>query len=176
LVRSSTASCIGAWPRDDAVNGGDDFNACGERIVSDSSEQLAAMTPKVTKISGHPAVVGCGPATAILHINGKTYNFRNGFCQQSKSAGSALQLDLGTIVSGAKGNAGQPDFSMLIGHVHSLASVFGADYGGKDLLGGESLISVSGSIPSKGTFTSKVAVGAKFTGSWDCHGVVWMAP
>jgi opacity protein-like surface antigen len=132
--------------------------------------------PKVTKIQGHPAAVACGPATATLHISGKTYTFRNGFCEQSKSAGSALQLNLGTTVLGVKGNAGNPDFSMLIGHVHTVASVFGADYGGKDLIGGDSLINVSGNIPSKGTFTSRVTTGAKFTGSWNCHGIVWQAP
>jgi hypothetical protein len=141
-----------------------------------SASSSPPCTPKVTKIKGHQAAVSCGPATATLQIGGKTYTFRNGFCQQSKSAGSTLQLDLGTVVTGVKGNAGQPDFSMLIGQVHSLASVFGADYGGKDLLGGDSLITVSGSIPSKGTFTSKVTVGAPFTGSWNCHGVVWKAP
>ena len=43
----------------------------------------------------------------------------------------------------------------------------------QDLLGGQSLINVSGNIPSKGTFTSRVTVGPKFTGSWNCHGVVW---
>jgi hypothetical protein len=131
---------------------------------------------KVTKIQGHPAAVSCGPATATLQIGGKTYSFNDGFCEQSKSASAALVLDLGTSVTGVKGNAGKPDFDMLIGQVHSLASVFAADYGGKDLLGGESLISVKGSIPSKGTFTSTVAVGGKFTGSWNCHGVVWQGP
>jgi hypothetical protein len=148
--------------------------ATAARAVGASSSPPC--TPKITKIQGHQAAVGCGPATATLQVGGKTYSFKNGFCQQSKSAGSALQLDLGTIVSGAKGNADQPDFSMLIGSVHSLASVFGADYHGKALLDGESLINVSGSIPSKGTFSSKFTVGAKFTGSWNCHGVVWNAP
>ena len=134
-------------------------------------------TPKITKIQGHQAAVNCGPATATLHISGKTYTFRNGFCEQSKSVtGEALGLDLGTTVPGVKGNAGKPDFSMLIAHIHTVASVFGADYGGKDLLGGQSLINVKGNIPAKGTFTSRVTFGAKFTGSWNCHGVVWKGP
>jgi opacity protein-like surface antigen len=132
--------------------------------------------PKITKIHGHQAAVNCGPATATLHISGKTYTFHNGFCQQSKLAGDALQLTLGTTVLGVEGNAGKPHFSMLIGHVHTVASVFGADYGGKDLLGGQSLITVRGNIPSRGSFASRVTVGAKFTGSWNCHGVVWKAP
>ena len=132
--------------------------------------------PQIIKIQGHQAAVDCGPATATLHISGKTYTFRNGFCEQSKSAGAALQLNLGTTVVGVKGNAGKPDFSMLISHVHAAASVFGANYDGRDLLGGDSLINVRGNIPSKGTFTSRITSGANFTGSWNCHGVVWQAP
>jgi hypothetical protein len=132
--------------------------------------------PKIAKIQGHPAAINCGPATATLHISGKTYTFHNGFCEQRKAAGDALQLYLGTTVTGVKGNAGKPTFSMLIGHVHTVASVFRADYGGKDLLDGQSLINVRGNIPGKGIFTSRVTAGAKFTGSWNCHGVVWHAP
>jgi hypothetical protein len=142
---------------------------------TDASRGGPPCVGKVIKIEGHQAVVNCGPATATVHSGGKTYTFRSGFCQRSKSAGSALQLDLGTTVIGVDGNAGKPDFSMLIAHVHSMASVFHADYGGKRILG-DSLINASGNIPSKGTFTSRVTTGAKFTGSWNCHGVVWQAP
>lgn len=133
-------------------------------------------TPKISKIQGHQAAINCGPATATLHISGKTYTFRNGFCEQSKSAGSALELNLGTTVVGAKGNAGKSDFSLLIGPVRSTAAVFHADNGGREILRGESLIDVRGAIPAKGTFTSKFTIGAKFTGSWNCNGVVWQGP
>lgn len=136
--------------------------------------------PKITTIGGHKAAVNCGPATATLHIGGKTYTFRNGFCQASKSAGAALELNLGTSVIGVKDNAGKADFSMLIAaHLHSAygsGSVFHAHYGGKSLLGGDSLIKASGAIPAKGTFTSTVTVGAEFNGAWNCHGLVWQAP
>src|SRR5690242_21793910 len=69
-------------------------------------------TPKVITIGGHRAGVDCGPATATLRIGGKTYTFRKGFCTQSKAAGSALELTLGTTVLGAKNNAGQPAFDL----------------------------------------------------------------
>ena len=139
---------------------------------TDTTRNAPPCMPKVTKIKGHQAAVNCGPATVTLHVGGKTYTFRHGFCQQSASAGSALQLDLGTVVLGAAGNAGLPDFSMLIAHNHRIASVFHADYGGKRLLG-DSLIDVKGNVPSKGTFTSRATTGARFSGSWNCHGVVW---
>jgi hypothetical protein len=137
-------------------------------------------TPKITKILGHRAAVNCGPATATLRIGGKSYVFRNGFCQVSKAAGAALKLDLGTVVVGLENNARLANFSMLIGaRINSAfgnGSVFEAHYGGKSLLGGDSLISARGTIPSMGTFTSKVTGGAKFAGSWNCHGVVWHGP
>jgi hypothetical protein len=68
---------------------------------------------------------------------------------------------------------------MLIGaNVHSSlgnGSVFHANYGEREILG-DSLIHAVGNIPSKSTFTGTNAAGAKFTGSWDCHGVVWQKP
>ncbi|HLX19937.1 MAG TPA: hypothetical protein VKR23_07275 [Gaiellaceae bacterium] len=134
-------------------------------------------TPKITKIQGHQAAANCGPATATLTINGKTYTFRNGFCEQSKTAAAALLLNLGTVVVGVKGNAGRPYLSITIGQTRVAAGVSGADYGGKDLLGTATpLIDVKGSIPAKGTFTQRIATGTKFTGSWNCNGVVYQAP
>ena len=136
-------------------------------------------TPKVTTISGHTAAVNCGPATATLRIGGRSYTFRNGFCQHSKSTGASPQLDLGTSVIGVKSNAGKADLSMLIdARLHSplgTGSVFHAHYGGKQLLG-DSLITAKGNLPAKGTFTGTTATGAKFTGAWDCHGFVWQRP
>ncbi|HVU76447.1 MAG TPA: hypothetical protein VHC67_02605 [Gaiellaceae bacterium] len=135
--------------------------------------------PKVTKIAGHIAAVGCGPATATLRIGGKSYTFRNGFCSQSKTSGAAPQLDLGTTVTGVAGNAGKADFHMLVdARIHSAfgsGSVFNADYGGRRILG-DSLIKVHGSPPSRGTFNGTTATGVKFTGSWNCHGFVWQRP
>src|SRR5581483_3338052 len=86
-------------------------------------------------------------------------------------------LDLGTNVDDEKGNADKPEFTMLITKFHTAygsGSVFGADYGGKDLFpNGQTLINVRGKLPAAGTFTSSFTLGAKFTGSWNCHGVVW---
>ena len=101
-----------------------------------------------------------------------SYTFKGGLCSQSKAAGGALQLGVGTLVEGAKGNAGKPYISFLIAS-HGIASVFEADYGGKQLFG-DTLIKASGNLPSKGTFVS--TIGPHFTASWDCHGVVYQTP
>jgi hypothetical protein len=131
-------------------------------------------TPKVTTIQGHRAGENCGPATLTLHVGGKTYVFRNGLCEQSKAAGTFLELNLGTTVVGAKNNLGKSKFTLVAAKTGA-ASVFSAYYGGKKVLTAESLITIHGG-PAKGTFSSQITIGPKFTGSWDCHGVVWKGP
>ena len=152
--------------------------AAGSLLVAQAPSAGAAgappCVPKLTTIAGKHAVVGCGPAVVIVHVAGRSYTFTGGLCTQSKSAGAELQLDVGTLVVGAKGNAGKPYISFLIGP-HGLASAFEADYGGKQLFG-DTLIKANGNIPSKGTFVSTAGLRASFTGSWDCHGVVYQAP
>lgn len=129
--------------------------------------------PKTTTIAGKPAVVHCGPALVTLRLSGKSYTFKDGFCSQSKNAGGALQLDLGTLVLNAKGNAAKPYISLLMTKGSVGGSAFEADWKGKQLFG-ETLIKYSGTFPSKGSFAS--AVGTHFTGTWDCHGAVYQAP
>jgi hypothetical protein len=130
--------------------------------------------PKLTTIAGKHAVVSCGPAVVIVHLHGKSYTFTSGLCVQSKASGAKLQLSVGTLVAGAKGNAGKPYVSFLIGS-HGIASAFEADYGGKQLFG-DTLIKASGNIPSKGTFVSTAGLGPHFTASWNCHRLVYQAP
>jgi hypothetical protein len=152
--------------------------AAGSLFVVQASSAGAAgappCVPKLTTIAGKHAFVSCGPAVVIVHIAGKSYTFTGGLCTQSKSAGAGLELAVGTLVEGAKGNAGKPYISFLIAS-HGVASAFEADYGGKQLFG-DTLIKASGNIPSKGTFVSTAGIGPSFTGSWDCHGVVYQAP
>jgi hypothetical protein len=143
---------------------------------SDASRGGPPCTPKITKVQGHSAAVNCGPASATLHIGGKTYTFRNGLCEQSESTGAALSLDLGTTVMGVKGNAGQPHFNIDVVKNVPSGSV-GADYGGKTLID-DALVTVGGKVAAGGTFRSKFsgpAFGPSFTGSWNCHGVVWQS-
>jgi hypothetical protein len=150
----------------------------GSFFVAQASSAVAAgappCAPKLTTIAGKHAVVSCGPAVVIVHIAGKSYTFRKGLCTQSKASGAELQLSVGTLVEGAKGNADKPYISLLIA-THGIASAFEADYGGKQLFG-DTLIKASGNIPSKGTFVSTAGLGPHFTASWDCHGVVYQAP
>ncbi len=129
-------------------------------------------TPKLTTIAGKHAVVNCGPAVVTVQLSGKSYTFKNGFCSQSKAAKGALQLDVGTLVLNAKGNGGKPYISLLM-TTGSLADAFDAYWNGKQLFG-DTLIKRSGNFPSKGSFVSDF--GTHFTGTWDCHGVIYQSP
>jgi hypothetical protein len=130
--------------------------------------------PKLQKLNGQPVVYECGPATATLHAGGRTYTFRNGLCQQSKTAGLALELDAGILAATAKGNAGKPYLSLNVAKAGGTVS---ADYGGKMVA--NNLVDITGHFPDQGTFKAKyvgAGVGQSFNGSWNCHGAPWQAP
>jgi hypothetical protein len=127
-------------------------------------------TPGAPTIHGHPAVAFCGPATATIHVGGKAYTFKHGFCAKDPKNSLALQLSLGVSVPVLAGpaNAGQPFFSITIGTDHS-AAFAAAEIVGKQIVP-RSAIAVAGKIPSIGTFTGATT---QFTGAWNCHGVVY---
>ncbi len=130
--------------------------------------------PKLGKLNGRPIVYECGPATATLRTGGKTYSYRNGFCQQSKTAGLELQLDLGTLAATTNGNARNPYLSITAAKVGGTVSAY---HDGKRIA--NNLVTLSGHFPTQGTFKSKYSgagFGQTFSGSWNCHGVVWQAP
>lgn len=130
--------------------------------------------PKLQKVGGRPVVYECGPATATLHVAGRTYTYRNGLCQQSKTTGLSLQLDLGILAATAKGNGGKAYLSLTIAKIGGTVSGY---YGGRRVA--NNLVDISGRFPKQGSFKSKyvgTGFGQAFSGSWNCHGVVWQAP
>ena len=130
--------------------------------------------PQVKKLKGRPAVFECGPATGSLRSGGKSFTFKNGFCERSKSAGLTLELDLGKLAPTLKGNGGLPYLS-IIGT--RLGGTVNTSYGGKTIANGP--VAISGRYPGQGTFTSKFSgpgFGAAFSGSWNSHGVIWQTP
>jgi hypothetical protein len=132
-------------------------------------------TPKATRIGGQPVATMCGPATATVRAGGRTYTFHNGFCEQSKATGDELKLDMGTFAPTFKGNQGKPELNLLASP--KIGGTVGAHYGGK--LIANNLVDIAGRFPTQGTFNSKISgsrPGETFSGSWNCHGVVWQAP
>lgn len=124
--------------------------------------------PRAGTLGGHRTISYCGPATATIDVGGTTYRFRGGRCERSRAMG-ALELNLGTLVRGASGNAGRSFLSLVIAHSPSQSEAFEADAGGRSLIG-DSVIAPAASLLGRGTFSGEL--GAVFTGSWDCHGAI----
>jgi hypothetical protein len=122
---------------------------------------------KFTKIDGHRAVLDCGPATALLRISGKTYNFKNGHCVSGN--GQYFTLDLGITVSTGGANAGKPNLS-IFAESATFASL-SASFGGR-LVVSDSIIHLQSHGLLSGTLKSSTTVGASFTGSWKCNGAL----
>jgi hypothetical protein len=128
--------------------------------------------PRVTVIHGRRAIAYCGPATVVIQTGGRTYLFRHGLCDHSRSIGG-LELNVGTLVQGAKGNAGKPFVSLVIAKSPSESEAFEGDAGGRQVFA-DSVIAPGGTLFGKGTFTS--VLGSAFSGSWDCHRVIYSGP
>jgi hypothetical protein len=129
-------------------------------------------SPRISTIQRRHALAYCGPATVVIVIGGRTYRFGGGLCDRSETLG-ALEVSVGTLVQGATGNAGRPFVSLVIATSPSESEALEADSGGRQLFG-DTVIVPGGPLLGRGTFTS--LLGAPFSGSWDCHGVVYAGP
>jgi hypothetical protein len=115
-------------------------------------------------IKGHKAVVYCGPATASLHIGGRTYTFKNGTCIWS----GGLILAVGAQVNGVSASANNEGVPLI-----QLSSSIGTGtvyaYSGRFHLG-LSLVKITAHGHSSGTFKGREPLGATrpFTGTYRC--------
>lgn len=127
-----------------------------------ATRSACALTSKTIK--GHKAVIYCGPATASLHIGGKTYSFKNGTCIWS----GGLILSVGTQVNGLPASADNEGAPLLaLTGTSGLATVYA--YSGRFHLG-LSIVKISARGHSSGTFKGREPLGAtrRFTGSYRC--------
>jgi hypothetical protein len=158
--------------------------AASAATATPSVTAAATATCSTSNVHGVQTISYCGPATATLHIGGKTYSFQNGECISIHVSGITVDETLGAIAedkTGAvvKGNAGKPYFSLDLSPGQSSDLLNNVIFGGKQLTPGGP-ISASGTIVSKGTSegTFKSAKGAydslgkpfSVSGSWNCHG------
>jgi hypothetical protein len=124
--------------------------------------------PKITKIQGKTAAESCGPATATVTVSGKTYSFKSGLC--TLSGKTTFLLQLGTLVTGSKGNAGYPALDMTFSGTNAIVT---GDYKGKDIIPvTDFLLTAKNAGKNTGTFSSGRST-PKLTGSWNCHGVIF---
>ena len=137
-----------------------------------AARSSAPCAPRVGELGGRRAIAYCGPAAVTIALAGRTYVFRGGLCDRSRSVG-ALALNVGTLVAGAGGNAGKPFVGLVIARSPSSSEAFEADAGGRTLFGDTEIVP-GGSLLAKGTFNSEL--GTAFSGSWDCHGLIVAGP
>ena len=109
--------------------------ACGLATAAAAGPATAPpCRPRVTAIKGQHSIAYCGPATVVIDIGGRTYQFRNGLCDRSRTVGG-LEVSVGTLVQGATGDAGRTFVSLLIAKPPSSSEAFEAYSGGAQLLG-----------------------------------------
>jgi len=115
-------------------------------------------------IKGHEAVIFCGPATASLHIGGKSYSFKRGVCIWAGS----LILTLGTQVNGVPASANNEGAPLLQLTGSSGTGTVYASHGRFHL--GMSIVRITAHGHSNGTFKGREPLGAtrRFTGSYRC--------
>lgn len=116
-------------------------------------------------IKGSQGLSLCGPATAVVHVGGKTYTFSHGFCATIGPTG--FQLSLGGAFPMSENNVGRPYFNININTKSRAASGF-AYFAGKHVIRGEAY-TVTGTVTRSGSFsgTSPAA-----HGTWSCHGLL----
>lgn len=120
--------------------------------------------------SGKSVVVNCGPATATLHYEGKTYVFAQGTCFRYLGA---FKLNLGrSLAVPVKVKGG---YSNSIGG-YSNMTITAAPNGQVEVGAASGAISLyvtaeSSGVAAKGTFSSLTA-GVTATGSWNCGGPI----
>jgi hypothetical protein len=139
--------------------------------TTDAAGGTLPCAPKVVKIQGKTALEACGPATATVTVSGKTYSFKSGLCESS--AKGTLLLQLGTLVTGSKGNAGYPAFDITVNGSNAILT---GDYKGKDIIPvSDFLVTAKTTGTYTGTFSSGRST-PKMTGAWNCHSVIFKTP
>ena len=138
---------------------------------SDAATRAAAGRPcqfSTITVKGQPATLGCGPATAVVKVGGKTYRFDHGYCETDDVDQTKLILNLG-VISTAPNNGGRPSFDMVMTTSFARASIL-AYAGGRKIVALHAF-SARGAPPGRGTFTD-----GPTSGSWNCHGVIYKVP
>jgi hypothetical protein len=146
--------------------------AAGLATASATAASAPPCSPRHTTADRRAAIAYCGPATVVIDVGGRTFHFSGGLCDLSATMGG-LELNVGTLVSGAAGNAGKPFVSLVIAKPPSESEAFEADDAGSQLFG-DSVIAENGTLISSGSFSGEF--GASFSGSWNCHGVIYHGP
>jgi hypothetical protein len=131
----------------------------------------------MTKYGGTSARVFCGPATATLHVRGKTFTIHQGSCDKGAKY---LSINIGEIVLGTSSKPKPDYFGLDIGKLPYLggvavskdgtfhSGVVALDHAGKGYaLRGQAKVTLTNGR-SRGTFSATLLTGGVVTGSFRC--------
>ena len=127
---------------------------------------------KQATLKGKAVIVNCGPATAKVKYNGKTYSFNHGTCEK---AGGQLVIDIGTsLIDQGKGNDGFSYASLTVFSAKQPIQVYA--YSGKVSVSGSAKLGgteMNGKFSGTATVANGVSVSGKsLSGTWNCGGVI----
>ena len=107
-----------------------------------------------TTVGSHAAFRFCGPASAVVHMGGRTIRFTNGLCR--KAAG-AFTVNIGTTVAGLR--SGGPPYFGITTHTakpgRQLNAAVGFSYGGRGYAIADQIVTLAPGL-SGGTFSGRV--------------------
>lgn len=122
---------------------------------------------KQVLISGKPAQVFCGPASATVKVGGRTLAFRKGTCVWTSNS---FKLELGTLfLAWSKPFPTQPGFAIRANGVpvaRALVEIYWQ--GTRTTLSTTRTTARPNSTSTGGTFEGRTAAGARVTGTVRC--------
>jgi hypothetical protein len=146
---------------------------CGAAATSANAAQRCSSGP--TTYQGVRAYTGCGPATAVVKLGGRTLRYRGGSCRRTVGA---FELDMGTTILGETSKPLPRFFGVAIGRIFGVGRAAPRDgvYTGGMVVfvdGGKRYASLAAKVVlagarTRGSFTARVLGGPPVSGSFTC--------
>jgi hypothetical protein len=118
-------------------------------------------------VLGYPGFRFCGPASAVVHMGGRTLRFSNGLCRR---AAGAFTVNIGTVVPGLR--SGKPPYFGITTHTATAGTqrnaAVGFTYRGRHYGVADQIVILAAGL-QKGTFSGRVLGSTtKVSGSFKC--------
>jgi hypothetical protein len=140
--------------------------ASGNSAPAAGAGSCATGMHRVT-VRGHPGFRFCGPASAVVHMGGRTLRFSNGLCRR---AAGAFTVNIGTLVPGLR--SGKPPYFGITTHTARAGTqrnaALGFTYRGRHYAIADQVVTLAPGL-QKGTFSGRVlASTTRVSGSFRC--------
>jgi hypothetical protein len=147
----------------------------GAATASGGGASTAACKAGPTTYKGVPAYRECGPASAVVKMDGRTIRYRGGSC---KPTPTALALNIGLHLPGKEAKPLPRYFAVGVGRAYGFGKPARRDgtYGGATIAfvdGGKRYASMDSKVTlaggrTRGSFTGTLFGGKAFSGTFRC--------